>query len=1502
MRRHKSVADLRGERNKGRSRAQMLLNLGDWPVWDDREIEHERWHVAEGSGRSKEARSKTPNAPAPSFDDGCTDWLPPSIKGRAREWVRVGDAINAIKARANVANGGSPLRRADRVSLEVVSAARFERRVQLPFATEAEEAFMRMKGISPRVRIKEPEVSLFLGNEHIYSCETWRFLMSLLDILQHEPNPSHDAHTFRPWSLVYPQENGMPVVNPTGKYCVKLFLMGAWRKVTIDDKFPVDEDGNLLVPRSSTLGELWPLLVIKAVARMLATTYETRVGILEFGEASLVQILTGWVAETVPLDSDKDNTDLLSIFRQFCKVPADLAVDKRDVHAAAMTKLGSLTAPSRTSEPTCGSPSSRSGPASPRSMSKSPVNHPPSARPHSASSGHTSVTENSSRPERTRRVGINLEHLDDETVSYKDLSLSARIGLRNESDFDKGDQKTAYAAASSLHEPEDERVINSNVMIIAFYRNNVSYANLDVNLPGLKNHLFRVLSCVHYPTMLATGRDAMPKTFTPDEWVLELESPLLLYTGPLGHQNMNIPNASRIQMALGVSFEREQLLQDEGLELRRAGLVAPPFRFRMLFSDFLKHFSDVKICYKMCNFIHRTTVVGGVGSPTPEVLEMTADVVSEHADKKPHAPDANGIDMSSGQPWLLYVNATSPTDMLISFAITPDTSLRNVRDDGDHGDPRHWQEGTLILEEFNWKSMQAGKTYLHLTTTGMRSFRFGLQPGRHIMRVIVMCPKAYTLTILSNKEYALDDEVTVLRQLGGCSARFMVHVRVIVRAVNVLLNKTPEENIRNMRHLAFAHFEFNVPSSALSKFWTCALPALREVLKTVWGNTVDTDRGPLTVGRAWEMLILELHAATVRAFEAGRHVLARRARMGSKAATSATQRPLRSLPFRQAAIIIQKHVRGYLARCEAESLRFQRGMVCRAVAMKSWETVMGDIDCFCNAVVRHLAVEAPEVISMLPFASDEQNRCVVKNFYGRTIGTPAHEYVVLFQEHLIVARPTQLYARLHVPAAGADGEAPTVFQLHIINNETGDRISSTSANGTVTSELAPTGRGYTLMADGFTHCMLPAFAWGLRLLSSIDLPPFERAATLPLRTLSSSHSTLSADFHTFQAEGACGEVARGDEIFRYIVSPASLRQQCTLVVMLRPTLDCAPIDFTLRVLRDGDEIASVSGRGKLVMPLVDLNSDLGAEEVDPAEAESAYSLFQVVCTRKDGRGLDAELPLSPRVDDPDERRGPRKSGSSRAKRSFFSVAEPRWLFRVLSKEPLDCTIDRIREEEITAIKAAWFAAAPGRRTRGKGLLKKFYSNTLPPISAPSGSASPNLSAMRKLPIIGVAHPTSPPSYPGSPPLPATPASTPSSRSPLPPRRARALSDLPPARSTLLGSNRSSGAASDPSSPLFSPMVPRASIFGSAYGSLENLGPYSPSGSLVPGPLGLDELRSQRRAYRSSSIVTCDLLAMVHADRVKEKKRLEQEKKSLMTTLASAATGSSPSLAEKECQG
>ncbi|DAZ92399.1 TPA: hypothetical protein N0F65_003782 [Lagenidium giganteum] len=84
---------------------------------------------------------------------------------------------------------------------------------------------------------------------------------------------THDLHddTKPPflWEAIYPQDaRGVPVYNPGGKYSVKLFVLGKWRRIDIDDRLPVLKDGNIAYLTSSMRSEIWPALLVKAIYKV----------------------------------------------------------------------------------------------------------------------------------------------------------------------------------------------------------------------------------------------------------------------------------------------------------------------------------------------------------------------------------------------------------------------------------------------------------------------------------------------------------------------------------------------------------------------------------------------------------------------------------------------------------------------------------------------------------------------------------------------------------------------------------------------------------------------------------------------------------------------------------------------------------------------------------------------------------------------------------------------------------------------------------------------------------------------------------------------------------------------------------------------------------------------------------------------------------------------------------------------------------------------------------
>lgn len=71
------------------------------------------------------------------------------------------------------------------------------------------------------------------------------------------------------FELIHPQKDSLPALSTTGKYVVKLWILDAWRRVTVDDRVPVDLFGRPLCVASRPL-QLWPILLCKAVLKVMS--------------------------------------------------------------------------------------------------------------------------------------------------------------------------------------------------------------------------------------------------------------------------------------------------------------------------------------------------------------------------------------------------------------------------------------------------------------------------------------------------------------------------------------------------------------------------------------------------------------------------------------------------------------------------------------------------------------------------------------------------------------------------------------------------------------------------------------------------------------------------------------------------------------------------------------------------------------------------------------------------------------------------------------------------------------------------------------------------------------------------------------------------------------------------------------------------------------------------------------------------------------------------------
>ncbi|MGH0171138.1 UNVERIFIED_CONTAM: hypothetical protein FKN15_060638 [Acipenser sinensis] len=200
-----------------------------WPEWNEADINAEKW---EGAKVSKD-RDKSGKSPSLNFfeDPEGKIELPPSVK--IHSWKRPSE-----------------------------------------FLTMSDKALVIVEN--------ECWFDFISANEHLVGSELLRLIISEINIVWKICNgnlPSEktgvtdpSSLSWKPWEHIYALckagKGQVPLYNIFGKYVVKLFWMGCWRKITVDDTVPFDEENNMLLPATTCRTELWPLLLSKAIIKL----------------------------------------------------------------------------------------------------------------------------------------------------------------------------------------------------------------------------------------------------------------------------------------------------------------------------------------------------------------------------------------------------------------------------------------------------------------------------------------------------------------------------------------------------------------------------------------------------------------------------------------------------------------------------------------------------------------------------------------------------------------------------------------------------------------------------------------------------------------------------------------------------------------------------------------------------------------------------------------------------------------------------------------------------------------------------------------------------------------------------------------------------------------------------------------------------------------------------------------------------------------------------------
>nr|CAD7197233.1 unnamed protein product [Timema douglasi] len=233
-----------------------------WPEWNDADLNLERWDIIKDKLRQGLAKASSMDSKTSSyFEDPQHAAVPLPTSLKVASWKRPSEVF----------------------SDEVLTL--YENRTEV--------------------------IDLVTRNGHLMQSELMRWVISgisavrfiaLTDPFPVEGEsltfiPTTGSDPWQPWHLVYSLCKAgkghvhKPVMNQSGKYVVRLYYLGCWRKLVVDDRVPVDLEGNILLP-ITTKNELWPIVLCKALLKLACLTWTGNREVVEF---SVISCLTGWV-------------------------------------------------------------------------------------------------------------------------------------------------------------------------------------------------------------------------------------------------------------------------------------------------------------------------------------------------------------------------------------------------------------------------------------------------------------------------------------------------------------------------------------------------------------------------------------------------------------------------------------------------------------------------------------------------------------------------------------------------------------------------------------------------------------------------------------------------------------------------------------------------------------------------------------------------------------------------------------------------------------------------------------------------------------------------------------------------------------------------------------------------------------------------------------------------------------------------------------------------------
>ncbi|XP_067150851.1 androglobin [Apteryx mantelli] len=1106
-----------------------------WPEWNEADINAEKWDAGK-AGKEKEKSGRSPILPVFEDPEGKIE-LPLSLK--VNSWKRPHEFLTN----------------------------------KVPVVVKNETTF-----------------DLFSANEHIFCSKLMRWIISEICAVWRICNgnvlTSETTTLFwKPWEHIYAlckaTRGHMPLYNSYGKYIVKLYWMGCWRKIIVDDTMPFDEDDNLLLPATTCQTELWPMLLSKAIIK-LANTDIHESGKRELEEFTVLHALTGWIPELIPIQYgylDKVWGFLKEIVPEF-KLPNG--------------KTPELYIPQPHTKPKETKTFELKNEISPGNKQ--------SDKPEKAEKADKIGKEKAEQKEIGKK-----KSRDGEKEKNKSSLQSSRVladvqsslqALTENSLVSTQPQMIVYASCIPLHLFE-EKIFSLGQMADS------SEKLRQYGLSHLHSHpvlVTRTRSCplVAPPQpplvprwklfrqkkeTIVTSEPQEPVIKKPEEHV-EIASPFLNYKINI----LKIPTDTHFPKAtikkgfhsiclLPSVTENDENENDINVDMNQSmrHLKAEDNSQETCF--FQQHNAERPAKEELHENISfdatQTSETADTGINSQMVKKSKEEIESEknsvsretwisfedfcicfqnlHVFHKPHtyAYNYQKADFKSTDDrvfYYLFVDSLKPIEILISFS-----ALVRWGDIGaTQGEGSDISKGVLMVEHFSWKTVALGQLVLKMHTYATKATVLNLPVGRHVLLFTVSSPIGHHIHLCSMVPCVFGEEDTVMPNLEKESYRFIEQATAILKAIGNVINNfsSKPELSRALKGLELTHCPPGLQGTRIvEEHFKVFNSAFWYLIKHVLGNKV-----PPSYGFAFRSFTLDFKATEVSEDDS----------VSSEAFNipflSSWQNRSPTSEEEAAALKLQASWRGTYIRKVINGRKpgTKENADVKETLQKLWALIELNFEQCAVILLREMFKSNCKSIEKFPCYEDESSKISFVDYVVTYADQPPNVWFVVFREIFYVPEDMLIVPKMYT-------SIPTC-RLHVIDNDTLEEMPHVFFK--VTPCVYPKNKkGYTFMAEAHTGDLSMASGrWRLRLIGShIPLPFLSREA------VNNFYSTKEIKDYYIPNDKHI--------IFRY-----SVKVTASHIATVQVQTSKSDVFIKLQVIDNEEEIVSATGKGHAVIP------------------------------------------------------------------------------------------------------------------------------------------------------------------------------------------------------------------------------------------------------------------------------------------------------------------------------